>query len=478
MFDNLNFPLIEKSVITSQGTTYALVTTENNERRLAISGDATGFDGAEVDVSKVVLCPLTAENALALRQRLPWLQPVPLGLQTSAGFGDRLGIATPGHVHAVRNTGVGPIFAQQSVRENARTGRTPQQVLDDAMWGAFESGWQEAWGADADHMKTIADIEPFVAAGYTFYTIDPGDYVDDAAETDSTATLQEKAAILPWHDLQSSLQDVQALYLKRFDLGEQSLSFDEATLLKALVKYGAAIAHTALMARHVQATLGDRPFELEMSVDETGTTTALHEHFYIASELKRLHVPFVSLAPRFVGRFEKGVDYIGDLNELDQNIAGHAAIIHYFENSYKLSLHTGSDKFGVYPLAMQHTKGLVHLKTAGTSYLEALRLIATLDTGLFRTILDFARSRYENDRKTYHVSAVLEKVPEAAALTNEQLPDLLNQFAARQVLHVTFGSVLDTFGNELRTMLHTHQAEYHAYIKRHFDKHLEAFRTR
>jgi hypothetical protein len=467
--------VIEKSVVTLNDTTYALVTTAvPGERKLVVSGDTTGFTG--VAQGNVFVCSLTAENARMLRERLSWLQPAVLGLQTSAGFGDRLGIATPGHAEATRGTGVAAIFAQQSVRENTRTGRSPQNVLDDAMWGAFEDGWREPWGADADHMKTLEDIEPFVTAGYTFFTVDPGDYVDDNAETDDDATLREKATALPWHDIQTTLEATRERYLKSFDLDQFSLTFDEHTLYKALAKYGAAVAHMARMTARLQGLFGDHPFEMEISVDETGTTTALIEHFYIASELKRLQVPFVSLAPRFVGRFEKGVGYIGEVAELDRDIAGHASIQRYFGNTYKLSLHTGSDKFEVYPPAMKHTKGLVHLKTAGTSYLEALRLLATIDTPLFREILDFARDHYENDRKTYHVSATLEQVPAAANLTDAQLADLLNQFDARQVLHVTFGSVLDTFGSRLVRDLHEHQIEYHDYIKRHFDKHLAPFR--
>ena len=87
------------------------------------------------------------ENAAALRARLPWLNPVALGLRTSAGFGDRLGQATPGHVQAARGTGIAPIFAQQSVRENARTGRTPQQVMDDAHVGCIPGGLARGRGA-------------------------------------------------------------------------------------------------------------------------------------------------------------------------------------------------------------------------------------------------------------------------------------------------------------------------------------------
>ncbi len=154
-----------------------------------------------------------------------------------------------------------------------------------------------------------------------------------------------------------------------------NIVFDEHTLLKAAVKYGRAIAFVAGMYRHLQKAAGKQPFELEVSVDETEQPTSHAEHVYIASELTRLGVQWVSLAPRYVGRFEKGVDYIGDLPAFEADFAGHAAIARHF-GPYKLSLHSGSDKFSIYPIAARLSRGLVHLKTAGTSYLEALRTIA------------------------------------------------------------------------------------------------------
>ncbi len=476
MFQNLPFPVIESSVVALEDATYALVTTGvPGERLLAISGESEGFSGERAS-DAILLASLSAENARVLRQRLAWLRPAVLGLQTSAGFGDRLGIATPGHVRAVRGTGVAAIFAQQSVRENGRTGRSPQEVVDDAMWGAFQEGWRAPWGADADHLKTPAEIEAFVSAGYTFYTIDPGEYVDGRAETDDEAALTARVAALPWDDLHSSPRETRERYLKSFPLDRFPLVFNDYTLAKALAKYGGAVAHAARMTRCLKEALGERPFEMEVSVDETSATTTLLEHFYIASELKRLDVPFVSLAPRFIGRFEKGVGYIGDIRELAANIAGHASILRFFECSYKLSLHTGSDKFEVYPLAMDATAGLVHLKTAGTSYLEALRLVASVNAGLFRAIWDFARAHYEVDRRTYHVSATLEATLPSSALTDEQFPALLNQFDARQVLHVTFGSVLDTFGAELQGSLRANLDAYYSLLQKHFDRHLAAFR--
>ena len=150
----------------------------------------------------------------------------------------------------------------------------------------------------------------------------------------------------------------------RFAVEHLKVAFDEAVLLRAAAKYGKAVAHVAKMSRHLLKAAGTTPVELEVSVDETDTPTSPAEHYWVASELQRLGVAWVSLAPRFVGRFEKGVDYIGDLGELETDVAAHAAIARHF-GPYKLSLHSGSDKFSVYPIAARLAKGLVHLKTAG-----------------------------------------------------------------------------------------------------------------
>ena len=156
----------------------------------------------------LTLAPTSASNAAALRQALPFLVPVPLGLRKSAGCGDRLGLATPGHIRAIRSSDMAPILAQQSIRENARTGRTPQEVMDDALWGVFQEGWREGFGADADHLKTTADINVCAAAGYTFYTIDPGEFVDNAADTASIEVLKQKVEALSWSDLESDWADI------------------------------------------------------------------------------------------------------------------------------------------------------------------------------------------------------------------------------------------------------------------------------
>src|SRR2546423_14891250 len=107
-----------------------------------------------------------------------------LGLDPSFGFGDRLGVATPGHVASMKRAGSGikPIFAQQSIREMTRTQRTPEQVMGDAVRGAKEAGWTDVQGADADHLKTPQDVDRTADAGFVFFTIDPSGDVDAQAD--------------------------------------------------------------------------------------------------------------------------------------------------------------------------------------------------------------------------------------------------------------------------------------------------------
>ena len=469
------FEIIARSTVEHEGVSYGLVCGQADRTRyLAVHGDTTGFAGDPH--GDVLLCPLTPANAAALRARLPWLNPTPLGLHTSAGFGDRLGVATPGHIKAAeRYPGIAPIFAQQSVRENARTGRTPQQVMDDAMWGLFQMDWRAPWGADADHLKTPADADTFIDTGYTFFTIDPGAHVDNEAHTASPDVVAAKFTALPWETLGDTPEAMRARYCQQtFAVGEFTLAFDQEKLERAAAKYGRALAHTAMMYRHIAGRMGSRPFDLEVSVDETETPTSPEEHLFVALELRRLGVQWVSLAPRFVGHFEKGVDYIGDIDTFTSTFARHAAVAQTV-GPYKLSLHSGSDKFSIYGIAAQLTGGMVHLKTAGTSYLEALRTVAQVAPAFFREIFAFSYDRYEIDRATYHVSAQLAKVPALGALTDAELPDLLNQFDARQVLHVTFGSVLDAYREQLMALLDEHAAVYETLLDRHFQRHLEPF---
>lgn len=469
---------------------------EGDQKRLVIVGTDAGnkvlgqFAGQdrpiEYDNRRMTLrvCPVDAANAKVLRQVLLFTAPTIIGLKTSVGMGDRLGLATPGHIKAVEGTGLMPFCAQQSIREMTRTQRTAQQVMDDASWGIFQAGWREGFGSDADHLKTIEDIDVTAAAGFTMFTVDPGEHVDNAAGKDDIATLRAKYEKLPWMDLGKTAHSCRTDYLAGpFAIeGIGAWQIKEEDLLRAACKYGRAIAHTVKLARHLDKVKGEGNYEIEMSVDETDSPTTPVEHFYVANELKCMGVKFSSLAPRFIGKFEKGVDYQGDLAEFERQFAQHAAIARHV-GPYKISIHSGSDKFMIYPIAAKYTQGLVHLKTAGTSYLEAIRVIARRDAGLFREIMQFAIDRYETDKASYHVSADLAKVAKPKDVADADLEKYLDDFHARQVLHVTFGSVLTTkkpdgsylFRERLYADLKKFEADYDDVLCKHLGKHVKPF---
>ena len=478
----IDLPIYPNSLVEDGEITCFLGWTPDG-KRLCVLGPAGSrvlgaFSGdpSALGEQTLLICPLTHGNAAALRAVLPWLRPTPLGLRTSAGCGDRLGLATPGHIRAARAVGgsIGMIFAQQSIREMTRTGRSPDEVLDDATWGIFQEGWRAGVGADADHLKTTADIDLCAAAGFTFFTFDPGAHVDPAADTDDAAAIRAKYAALPWPDLATTAHDLQVAYAgKRIEVEGRARIVDEETLLRAAVKYGRAVAHVAALYRHLASVRPAGTFEVEVSVDETDTPTSHAEHLFIARELRRLGVRWVSLAPRYIGSFEKGVDYVGDLAAFEADFAGHAAIARAL-GPYKLSLHSGSDKFSIYGIAAELSRGAVHLKTAGTSYLEALRATAEYDPALFREILAFAGDHFETDKASYHISARLANVPRPEALADRDLPGLLEQFDTRQALHVTYGSVLTTpaLRDRLLAGLVRNEETYYGMLERHFIRHL------
>jgi hypothetical protein len=194
------------------------------------------------------------------------------------------------------------------------------------------------------------------------------------------------------------------------------------------------------------------------------------------------------LAPRFIGEFEKGVDYKGNLVELETSLADHAALAREL-GPYKLSLHSGSDKLSLYPILAHTTRGCFHVKTAGTSYLEALRVAAHHDESLFRAIIDKSRQHYDQDKATYHVSARVDALPATADCsdTRELERVYLERWdevnhdrgfinPGRQVLHCTFGTVLadDKLGLQLHQLLEAYADSYRDILAEHFRRHLVA----
>ncbi|MGF1484872.1 MAG: tagaturonate epimerase family protein [Opitutales bacterium] len=377
------------------------------------------------------------------RMRTP--APVPLGLKKSFGFGDRLGLAGPGHIAALRNSSFAGILAQQSIRELNRTDRKPEDVMEAARTAIQASHYDQPWGADADHLKNEDDVARTVEAGFCFFTIDPSTYVQNDADWMKEADL-DRAIQAMTSDRVLPGSDWMDLYLgKDYTVGEDLvLRYNEESLKRAAVKYARAIAHCETMAGFVAKHCAQRPYELEVSVDETDSPTSSLEHLFFALELRRRSVTVVSLAPRFIGDFEKGVDYRGDWDLFEVRLREHVAIAREM-GPYKISVHSGSDKFSVYPIIGRICGDLLHVKTAGTSYLEALRVVCQTDRELFQEIAAYCVGRFDEDVASYHVSTNAEHIAQLRQrhLGDEELEEAyLNEDTGRQLLHVTFGSVL------------------------------------
>ena len=415
--------------------------------------------------------PLTHENAQILRALFAFTAPSPvLKKDRTVGVGDRLGLATPGHIRVFEKFDAYPIFAQQSIRELTLTNRTYEHVLDCATFSVFRENYQRGFGADGDHLKTPKEVEYALGCGFTMITLDCSEHIrnDVSTMTDAQvdAAYQKDAAL-------------EACYLnKTIPVNTDiALTFDEASFKRMAIIYGAAISFASDIYHKYFSDRTDVDFEI--SIDETSTPTTPLQHYFVANELIKRGVKFATLAPRFCGEFQKGVDYIGDVAQFRREFAEHAAIAEHF--GYKISVHSGSDKFSIFSIVGELTKGRFHVKTAGTNWLEAMRVVAMKDPALYREIHKYALSVFEQAKKYYHVTTDLSRIPDVDTLTDEELPGLFTQNDARQLIHITYGLILneknaDTsprFRDKLYQLWREQDGLYADMLEKHIGRHLE-----
>lgn len=347
------YKIYHESKTEKNGNVYFLA---SKDLKKYLVSDDTEFEKPVGKVSAYNVYEKTHLNALRLRKLFKHLNPVACGIKRSFGFGDRLGLATPGHIKVIKGRDIFPIFPQQSIREMERTGRSMRIVLDDAMWGVFQEGYRKGYGADIDHVKKQEDVIKACEHGYTMFTIDPSDYINDSVKNMGSI---------------SNTDFYEKLYLgKTYEIGKigaVTYKMNKTDLMKVVSIYAKALEHIVNCYNIIKEKI-PADFDFEVSVDETDTPTTLLAHIFIVEELRRNGVNFTSLALRFIGEFEKGIDYIGDIGIFKKDFLAHADICRHF-GGYKLSIHSGSDKFSIYPTIAEVTEGVFHIKTAGTNWL-------------------------------------------------------------------------------------------------------------
>jgi hypothetical protein len=283
----------------------------------------------------------------------------PLG-RFSLGMGDRFaqqGRAQLAACVQAKNAGahVTPVW-NKSHREHSIVGSAPADVRREADAAVAALGWQEAYFVDADHIR-LETVDAFLAAS-DFFTIDVAETIGKSAGEPA---------------LESFCQD----------LGDCGGAFGltREAVQRIAGKYLAAVQEAARIYRRIENAKGRGSFVTEVSMDETDAPQTPDELFVILAALAREGVPVDTIAPKFTGRFNKGVDYVGDPDQFEREFEADISAIRLAVEKYglpahlKLSVHSGSDKFSLYPRirrVLERTGAGVHVKTAGTTWLEEL----------------------------------------------------------------------------------------------------------
>ena len=342
---------------------------------------------------------------------------------------------------------VTPVW-NKSNREHSFIGSEPQSVYDAAAAAVERRGWTRRWHVDADHIG-ISTVDRFLPCS-DFFTIDVADSIGKPPAPDDIAVFVDRHPEL---------------------LGEVSvagiatpLSISPAQLTAIAGRYLLACREAGEIYRYIaERKGGETGFAAEVSMDETDSPQTPPELLVILALLGDENIRVQTIAPKFTGRFNKGVDYVGDLTQFEKEFNDDLAVIAHAVASYglpqnlKMSVHSGSDKLSLYPIihrALERTGAGLHIKTAGTTWLE--ELIGLSEAGgdglaLAKEIYAYALAHVEEFCAPYASvididTAQLPAAEVVAAWSGEQLANAVRHIPdheqfnphVRQLLHVSF----------------------------------------
>jgi len=369
----------------------------------------------------------------------------------SIGMGDRFGREGAAQMQAIlaakqRGVEITPVW-NKSNREHTIVGTLPDDVRVEADAAVKATGWTGAYRVDADHIG-VKTVDRFIAAS-DFFTLDVADFIGLPA---SEAELDGFQASLSAFKGELTIPGIATTF-----------TVTDETIRTIGKKYFAAAKEAGVIYRHILAAKGDGAFIVEVSMDETDKPQTPLELFFILAALGGEGIPLQTVAPKFVGEFHKGVDYIGDpavfAREFEEDVlvVAHAVKTFNLPPNLKLSVHSGSDKFSLYPamraILAKHGAG-IHLKTAGTTWLEELiGLAAAGGDGLevAKDVYTQAYARLDELCKPYATVVSIDHsklpLPEVVmAWTSEEYVNALRHDQScpgynvnlRQMLHVAF----------------------------------------
>ena len=285
---------------------------------------------------------------------------------------------------------VAPVW-NKSNREHVLIGSQPASVREAADRAVAALKWPHLWFVDADHIR-LDTVERFLESS-NFFTIDVADSIGQPA---SDALVDEFVAR---HGELSTRLLIAGI--------EEPLALSPSSLKEIVRTYLLAAKEAGTLYRHISKKRGGATFITEVSMDETAAPQTPPELLVILALLADEQIPLDTIAPKFTGRFNKGVDYVGDVDQFEREFSDDIAVLAHASKQYglppsvKLSVHSGSDKFTLYPIiqrTLARTNAGVHLKTAGTTWLE--ELIGLAESGgdglaLVRDIYSYARGHVD-----------------------------------------------------------------------------------
>jgi len=287
----------------------------------------------------------------------------------SFGLGDRFGCQGKAQLQAIINAkehgvNIVPVW-NKSYREHTIIKTTPSDVRIEADETVKALGWKESYYVDADHIG-LKNADLFTDAS-DFFTLDVAEFINQTINESDIKTFISK------HDKYTNHLEIPGIE-KTFEVNKEKIEAIARKFLPAIKQAGEIYSH-------IESAKGADNFITEVSMDESDEAQTPVEMFFILAAIADKSIPAQTIAPKFTGRFNKGVDYAGDTEqfekEFSQDIAAIAFAIQEFSlpSNLKLSIHSGSDKFSIYELMNKTLKKFdagVHIKTAGTTWLEEL----------------------------------------------------------------------------------------------------------
>lgn len=287
----------------------------------------------------------------------------------SIGTGDRFGCQGKAQLEAIikaQENGIDiAIVWNKSHREHLITNTSPGDVLKEAQNAVEELNWKGTYHIDADHVG-LSNINLFIDSS-DYFTLDIAEYIDKKASIDEINEFIDKHEKLTGNLFISNIK--------------KPLTITKKRLRKIAEKYLLAIKKAGKMYRKIEDKKGKNNFIIEVSMDETTKPQTPIEILFILAAIADEHIPIQTIAPKFSGRFNKGVDYEGDIKEFSKELKIILAVIQFaikefsLPDNLKISLHSGSDKFSIYNIINKTIKDFetgFHLKTSGTTWLEEL----------------------------------------------------------------------------------------------------------